>query len=83
MDWQRYVDEPRGTGFLATAAAGRANVARYPRPHVRDDGSLVFGMAGRLTHANLQKNPHAAYAFQARGSQGVRVLDAAAPQGAA
>lgn len=74
MDWQRYFDETRGTGFLATAdAEGRVNVAIYSRPHVRDDGTLAFGMADRLTHANLQENPHAAYAFQAKGFQGVRL----------
>lgn len=84
MDWQRYFEKTRGTGFFATADADcRVNAATYSRPRVRDDGSLAFGMADRLTHANVQEHPHAAYAFQAKGSQGDRVLDAAAPQGAA
>jgi len=74
MNWQRYFEETHGTGFLATAdGSGRVNIAIYSRPHGRDDGTLVFGMADRLTHANLQENPHAVYAFQEKGFQGVRL----------
>ena len=74
MNWQQYFDETHGTGFLATADGhGRVNIAIYSRPHGRDDGTLVFGMTDRLTHANLQENPHATYAFHGKGFQGVRL----------
>jgi len=40
---------------------------------VMEDGTLAFGMTDRLTHANLQENPHAVYAFNERGFEGVRL----------
>jgi len=48
------------------------DIAVYSRPHVQDDGTLAFGMADRLTHANLQKNPYASYAYNESGFKGVR-----------
>jgi len=74
MNWQQYFEKARGTGFLATADRnGKVDIAVYSRPHVLRDGTLAFGMTDRLTHANLQENPHAVYAFQERGFQGVRL----------
>ena len=74
MNWQQYFDKARGTGFLATAdRSGKVDIAVYSRPHVLHDGTLAFGMTDRLTHANLQENPNAVYAFQERGFQGVRL----------
>lgn len=74
MNWRIYFEGRRGTGLLATAdRAGVPNVAVYSRPHVLADGTLAFGMTDRLTHANLQGNPHAVYAFQEKGFQGVRL----------
>ncbi len=74
MNWKSYFDGRRGTGLLATAdRTGAPNVAVYSRPHVLADGTLAFGMTDRLTHANLQANPHAVYAFQEKGFQGVRL----------
>ena len=32
-----------------------------------EDGTLAFIMGDRLTHANLQSNPHAAYLFAEAG----------------
>jgi len=50
---------------LATAdGEGRVNAAVYARPHVMDDGTVAFIMPDRLTHHNLQSNPHAAYLFR-------------------
>jgi hypothetical protein len=32
-------------------------------PHVIDDSTVAFIMTEKLTHKNLQSNPHAAYLF--------------------
>ena len=40
------------------------DVAVYARPHVIDEETVAFIMAGRLSHKNLQSNPHAAYLFR-------------------
>lgn len=75
MDLRRYFETKRGKGFLATAGkGGKLNIAVYSRPHVIDDNTLAFGMTDRLTHANLQENRHAVYAFnEERGFKGVRL----------
>jgi hypothetical protein len=39
-----------------------------------EDGTLAYGMTDRLTHANLQDNPHAIYAFHEKEFQGVRLF---------
>jgi hypothetical protein len=59
-----YFDNITGHGVLATAdAAGKMNQAVFARPHVMEDGTAAFIMPHRLTHRNLQENPHAAYLF--------------------
>jgi len=64
MDLRAYFEQTKGTGVLATAdSSGKVDVAFYARPHVLEDGTLAFIMADRLTHHNLQSNPHAAYLF--------------------
>ena len=74
MDWKNYFENTSGVGYLATAnAKGEVDIAVYSRPHVLEDGTFVFGMADRLTHANLQDNPHAVYAFNEKGFTGHRV----------
>ena len=74
MNWKEYFETKRGKGFLATAGnKGKVDIAVYSRPHVMDDNTLVFGMTERLTHANLQENPHAVYAFNEKGFEGVRL----------
>jgi len=73
MDWKAYFEKTGGKGYLATASRnGEVDIAIYSRPHVMEDGTLAFGMTDRLTHANLQENPNAAYAFNAKGFEGVR-----------
>lgn len=68
MTLKEYFDTTRGHGVLATAnARGQINMAMFARPHVMDDGLLAFIMPQRLTHANLQENPHAAYLFWEEG----------------
>ncbi len=53
-----------GVGILSTAdSAGKVGSAIYSKPHIVDDGSIVFIMRERRTHKNLQENPHAAYLF--------------------
>lgn len=64
MELAEYFEHTPGLGVLATAdSEGRVNAAVYARPHVMDDGTVAFIMPDRLTHHNLQSNPHAAYLF--------------------
>jgi len=59
-----YFGTKKGTGVLATAdAKGVVGIAIYASPHVIDDETVAFIMADKLTHQNLQSNPHAAYLF--------------------
>jgi len=59
-----YFGTTKGTGVLATAdSKGVVDIAIYASPHVIDDETVAFIMADRLTHHNLQSNPHAAYLF--------------------
>jgi hypothetical protein len=64
MDLNTYFSKHKGAGTLATADAdGKVNVAVYASPHVQDDNTVSFIMRDRLSHHNLQSNPHAAYIF--------------------
>jgi hypothetical protein len=64
MKISEYFKTAKGTGILATADKdGRVDVAVYAAPHVIDDETVAFIMIERLTHHNLQSNPHAAYMF--------------------
>jgi len=59
-----YFGTAKGTGVLATAdSKGVVDIAIYAAPHVIDDKTVAFIMADKLTHHNLQSNPHAAYLF--------------------
>ena len=69
MEMTEYFNNTKGFGVLATADRdGKVNSAVYGRPHVMEDGSLAFIMRDRLTHKNLQSNPHATYLFKEDGS---------------
>lgn len=69
MELKTYFEQTRGTGVLATADGdGRVNTAIYSRPHFMEDGTLAFIMRDRLSHANLETNPHAAYLFMEEGA---------------
>lgn len=71
-----YFDSVTGKGVLATAdQGGKVDVAIYSKPHLNEDGSLAFIMRDRLTHHNLQSNPHAAYMFIEQGPspEGIRL----------
>ncbi len=64
MSLKDYFDNTKGTGVLATADKdGRVDAAIYARPHILEDGAVAMIMRDRLTHSNLQSNPHAAYLF--------------------
>ena len=68
MNLGDYFDNTNGYGVLATAdSAGKVNAAVYARPHFFDENTVAFIMRERLTHANLQKNPHATYLFIQNG----------------
>jgi Pyridoxamine 5'-phosphate oxidase len=68
MELKTYFDQSSGLGILSTADAfGQVDAAVYSRPHVMDDGTVAFIMRDRLTHYNLQSNPHAAYLFKEDG----------------
>lgn len=77
MDLKSYFDHTKGLGILSTANYdGQVDAAVYSRPHVMADGTVAFIMRDRLTHYNLQTNPHAAYLFKedGEGYQGKRIF---------
>ncbi|MCU0573616.1 MAG: pyridoxamine 5'-phosphate oxidase family protein [Syntrophobacteraceae bacterium] len=68
MNISEYFEKARGRGILATAdSEGKVDIAVYASPHVMDDETVAFIMRDRLTHHNLQSNPHAAYLFMEDG----------------
>ncbi|MGD0275286.1 MAG: pyridoxamine 5'-phosphate oxidase family protein [Syntrophales bacterium] len=65
MKISQYFEEREGVGVLATADAdGNVDAALYGRPHFFDDETIAFIAAEKLTHDNLQSNPHAVYLFK-------------------
>jgi hypothetical protein len=68
MELKDYFESTKGVGVLATADAdGKVDAAIYARPHFMADGTLAVIMRDRLTHHNLQSNPHAAFLFIEEG----------------
>ncbi|MFO7556787.1 MAG: pyridoxamine 5'-phosphate oxidase family protein [Desulfobacterales bacterium] len=68
MKLKEYFENVNGLGVLSTADNnGIVDTAVYSRPHVMEDGTLAFIMRDRLTHENIQSNPHAAYLFKENG----------------
>ena len=69
---QEYFEKASGHGILATSSGeGLLNQAVFARPHFMEDGTVAFIMPHKLTHRNLQENPHAAYLFM-EGGQGYK-----------
>ena len=69
MKLEEYFDIKKGIGVLSTAdSEGKVDAAIYARPHFMEDGSLAIIMRDRLSHHNLQSNPHATYLFKEEGS---------------
>ena len=76
MSLTEYFDTAEGTGMLATADSdGNVDLAIYARPHMMDDETVVLVMSDKLSHANLQTNPKAAYMFieKSKGYRGKRI----------
>jgi len=72
MELKAYFEGTKGHGVLATAdSEGKVDAAVFARPHVMDDGTVAFIMPDRLTHHNLESNPHAAYLFVEDGGKWV------------
>jgi hypothetical protein len=70
MQLNEYFKRRKGMSVLATSDdKGVVNVAIYSRPHFMDEETIAFIMADRLTHNNLQTNPHAAYLFMESGDK--------------
>ena len=68
MNLSDYFETAQGTSILATSnSAGQVDLAIYSRPHFIDEDTVAFIMRARLTHENLQSNPHAAYMFIEEG----------------
>ena len=68
MDLKEYFENTEGSGVLATADGdGKVDAAVYARPHFMEDGTIAMIMRDRLTHNNLQSNPHACYLFIEKG----------------
>ena len=70
MKLAEHFEKKAGMGVLATADdKGIVSAALYARPHFMDEETIVFIMADRLSHNNLQSNPHAAYLFLESGDK--------------
>jgi hypothetical protein len=68
MQLNEYFERTKGRGIIATAdSTGHLTAAIYAKPHFFEDNSIAFIMADRLTHQNLQSNPHAVYLFMESG----------------
>ncbi len=68
MSLKQYFENTKGLGILSTADSnGRVDAAVYARPHFMEDGTMALIMRDRLSHHNLQSNPHATYLFKEEG----------------
>jgi len=68
MTLKEYFEKTKGLGVLSTAdSEGKVDAAIYSRPHLMEDGTLALVMRDRLSHTNLQSNPHAMYLFKEDG----------------
>ena len=67
-DLKSYFENAKGLGVMATSdKEGKVDAAVYSRPHFMEDNTVAFIMRDRLTHLNLQSNPHAAFLFVEEG----------------
>ena len=70
MELKEYFENADGLGVLATADGnGKVDLAVYSRPHVMAEDTVAFIMHDRLSHHNLETNPHAAYLFVEEGTK--------------
>ena len=69
MSLKNYFETVKGLGILSTADSdGKVDAAVYSRPHFMEDGTVAWIMRDRLSHHNLQSNPHATYLFKEEGA---------------
>jgi hypothetical protein len=69
MDLIEYFENTNGFGILATAdSKGYVDGAPYSKPQFEDRHTVTFIMGDRLSHKNLESNPHAAFIFREEGS---------------
>jgi hypothetical protein len=76
MNLSDYFKDVKGTGVLATSdAEGNVDIAIYSRPYIIEEKKVAFSMLERLSYANVQSNPKAAYMFieQGKGYNGTRL----------
>ena len=70
MKLSEYFEKAKGRGVISTAdSSGHLTAAVYARPHFVDEETVAFIMADRLTHKNLESNPHAVYLFMESGEK--------------
>ena len=77
MRLDEYFKNKPGVGILSTANSdGEVDAAIFARPRILEDNTLAFIMRARLTHKNLQSNPHAVYLFmeEGRSYKGIRLF---------
>jgi hypothetical protein len=77
MNLKEYFETTKGLGILSTAdSEGKVDAAVYSRPHFMADGTMALVMRDRLSHTNLQSNPHAMYLFKEDGPgyKGIRLF---------
>ncbi len=68
MTLAEYFRTTEGTGVLATCDSdGNVDAAIYARPYVINEKTIAFSMLERLSYANIQSNPKAAYLFIEHG----------------
>ena len=68
MNLSDYFQSAKGTGVLATSdSGGNVDIAIYARPYIIDEKTIAFSMLERLSYANVQSNPKAAYLFIEKG----------------
>jgi len=64
MSLAEYFASVKGIGVLATSDSdGNVDIAIYARPYIIDEKTIAFSMLERLSYANVQSNPKAAYMF--------------------
>ena len=68
MNLAEYFKHIKGLGVLATSdSEGKVDVAVYSRPYLIDETTIAFSMLEKLSYANIQSNPKAAYMFAEEG----------------
>ena len=68
MNLADYFENTKGMGVLATSDSdGNVDIAIYSRPYIIDEKTIAFSMLERLSYANVQSNPKAAYLFAEKG----------------